>query len=593
MKMNLKKIVGLGFFISLLSFMPYTAFAEEVWYEVGNVELYFDTESGAIMDSSIILESEPTEKEIEESEKIEAQVEELFDKMTANSNESDGTPILRIEEHKQREKHLSEFREIHKQIRELQKQQDDIEHFVVQRLEIPSEINGVPVTRIEYASIPAEEVVIPDTVTYIGEGSFPKAKSIVLPKNIKEIGEGAFAGCTFLESITIPEGVTSIGENAFGGCYSLKNVVIPEGVKSIGKGAFANCDSLESIKIPGSVESIGSIENRVGSIQAGAFQNCASLKNVVLSDGIKSIGDYTFDMCTSLQEIKIPGSVESIGNHIFYYCPALKNVVLSDGIKEIYSEIFVCCRALENIVLPDSFNVIDPDKEENTDLITATKIRSLFAVEEDTEGDVAQNVTLHVNKGSKTEEAIKEEYSYTSYKNYTKEDGEKNTLAPGGTGKFKYDNNMDISSYGISDDIENTNAADNSGKEIKLTIGNKFILSGSEKIALSDAPYIQKESNSTLVPLSAVAEGLFGGNISIDWDAKGKIAKVKKGNDEINFYVGKSEMTINGTKKTIANNAKAEILNGRTFVPFRALGEALGVQVDWDNASKTITLKSK
>ena len=37
----------------------------------------------------------------------------------------------------------------------------------------------------------------------------------------------------------------------------------------------------------------------------------------------------------------------------------------------------------------------------------------------------------------------------------------------------------------------------------------------------------------------------------------------------------------------------AEITNGRTFVPVRFFGEALGMNVDWDGYTKTVIIESK
>ena len=48
-------------------------------------------------------------------------------------------------------------------------------------------------------------------------------------------------------------------------------------------------------------------------------------------------------------------------------------------------------------------------------------------------------------------------------------------------------------------------------------------------------------------------------------------------------------MTVNGTDKPIANGVKAEIKDSRTFIPFRALGEALDAKVSWNANTKTAT----
>jgi hypothetical protein len=56
----------------------------------------------------------------------------------------------------------------------------------------------------------------------------------------------------------------------------------------------------------------------------------------------------------------------------------------------------------------------------------------------------------------------------------------------------------------------------------------------------------------------------------------------------VNLVIGQKTATINGVKQVM--DQPAFVKNGRTLVPFRFLGEALGAQVSWDGGSKTATL---
>ena len=53
--------------------------------------------------------------------------------------------------------------------------------------------------------------------------------------------------------------------------------------------------------------------------------------------------------------------------------------------------------------------------------------------------------------------------------------------------------------------------------------------------------------------------------------------------------IGSNEIVINDKKATI--DAAPIVQNDRTYVPFRALGEALGATVDYDQTAKTVTYK--
>ena len=103
-------------------------------------------------------------------------------------------------------------------------------------------------------------VVVPDTVTTIGEGAFESCKnleSIVLSKRLQEIYRGAFHNCTKLKSIVLPNTMRKIGISAFEGCHSLSSVTLSTGLREIGIWAFNDCPSLKSITIPANVTYIG------------------------------------------------------------------------------------------------------------------------------------------------------------------------------------------------------------------------------------------------------------------------------------------------------------------------------------------------
>lgn len=70
-------------------------------------------------------------------------------------------------------------------------------------------------------------VVIPDTVTRIGEQTLAHCKNlkiVTMSNNITAISDEAFMGCTSLESIYIPSSTMVIGFDAFKDCVNLKDI---------------------------------------------------------------------------------------------------------------------------------------------------------------------------------------------------------------------------------------------------------------------------------------------------------------------------------------------------------------------------------
>ena len=148
---------------------------------------------------------------------------------------------------------------------------------------IPSEINGTPVTTIgnaafRYSSVTS--VTIPDSVTFISDSAFAYCSSLTnisIPNSVTAIGSFAFEGCTKLESITLPSSLLTISEFLFYDCSQLTTIHIPDSVSSIRTYAFYNCGKLETIRIPVSVTSIGSY----------AFDDCPSSMTVTYSGSKK------------------------------------------------------------------------------------------------------------------------------------------------------------------------------------------------------------------------------------------------------------------------------------------------------------------
>ncbi len=101
---------------------------------------------------------------------------------------------------------------------------------------------------------------------------------------------------------------------------------------------------------------------------------------------------------------------------------------------------------------------------------------------------------------------------------------------------------------------------------------------------------VSKEGRS-LVPVRFVAESL---GAKVDWEEASSTVTISKSGllgKTIRLVVGKKEMTVNGKKVTL--DRPAETMNGRTFVPFRAITEAMGKKVFYDRGLIVISNKEK
>ena len=177
---------------------------------------------------------------------------------------------------------------------------------------------------------------------------YSNCSHFVIPSSVTSIGNWAFYGCTALQYISIPNSVTNIGGRAFLYCESLQSIVIPNSVTNIGYEAFSSCHSLQSIFIPNSVTSIGE----------DAFKGCKSLQSIVIPNSVSSIGNSAFSFCTSLQSIVIPDSVTDIGDSMFRDCGSLRSINIPNSVKSIGYGAFMLCDSLQSIIIPNSVKSI-------------------------------------------------------------------------------------------------------------------------------------------------------------------------------------------------------------------------------------------
>lgn len=111
------------------------------------------------------------------------------------------------------------------------------------------------------------------------------ATEIVIPNSVTNIGESAFSGCSGLTCVTIPNSVTNIGVCAFQDCSALTDVRIPSGVANIGWAAFMDCVALTNVMIPDSVRVIG----------YNAFDGCnESLFDTTSIPGVRLVAGWVF-----------------------------------------------------------------------------------------------------------------------------------------------------------------------------------------------------------------------------------------------------------------------------------------------------------
>ncbi len=128
------------------------------------------------------------------------------------------------------------------------------------------------------------------------------------------------------------------------------------------------------------------------------------------------------------------------------------------------------------------------------------------------------------------------------------------------------------------------------GTTVKLTIGSTTAYINGEAQMLDAAPI--NRNNRTMLPVRFLANAFGVENDGIKWDAATRTATLTNSEVTIVVTIDAPLMTVNG--ETVALDSPAIIESNRTYLPVRAIANALGVSnenIAWDASTNTATLK--
>lgn len=222
-----------------------------------------------------------------------------------------------------------------------------------------------------------EEVLLPDTVEFIGDGAFEDThlSSITIPVNCTSIDDRAFY-CYYdtLQSIIFEGEVTFIGTDAFYADLTTETRIYGNLTDAVHdydwEGSSRYTGATVTISSTNKVDAgykdnsstlnirdvyVDSATNQIVkpiAIGVSAFSSDTSLNAVHMPTTITAIYSNAFEECTQLQTVTGLQNIETIGSRAFYNCNQLNGTLSLISATDIYANAFYGCRNLDTANMP-------------------------------------------------------------------------------------------------------------------------------------------------------------------------------------------------------------------------------------------------
>ena len=386
-----------------------------------------------------------------------------------------------------------------------------------------------------------------------------------------------------ISNIIVKDGVESICGGAFHQT-SIVSLTLPDSVKELGSLSVSSCPNLEHIELSDNIEEIP---------ESALYYN-RELRYIHMPQKLKIIGNSAFQWCEKLEQIIIPEGLTAIGERAFAECHSLKKIVIPPGVKSLESGTFRLNTSLTELYLPPSLETIadtavsgcaNIDKIILPDGLNEIGMSAFDWADTDRSKAIKQIIYVPQSVKKLGKWPILgsniEVHSFvgSEIEAYTKEVG----IPFVAVKESMYSEEEYYKALNNQTEPQPEVSANNSAAPKAngtLTVKN---LNGAVSIDVNSRSVIFPDAQPFIDENGRtqipVRAVAEAMGAKVDWDNDTNTATVKKDGTTVTITIGDVNMSVGN--KTVTMDTSAQIIDERTYIPVRFAGEALGMTVNW------------
>ena len=243
----------------------------------------------------------------------------------------------------------------------------------LEKVEVPAEHEGKPVKGVgayAFYLCDAKEIVLPETVEFIGEEAFRNCTSLVKVtvgsaekgSALKELGRATFRGCSELKTVYLygdnPPAVKTFDSQNNSNPFTATNypaVIVKNESYEVYRSNSAWSVYSDYLASESGVYVNGQI------VENGRLVKYAGTESVVdVLEAVTVIGQYAFKN-TPVTQVNFPAGLKEIGRQSFYGCKKLVTFTFQEN-SQLYvigNSAFEACTSLNTAVIPSLVRIVN------------------------------------------------------------------------------------------------------------------------------------------------------------------------------------------------------------------------------------------